>query len=478
MRTPNFIPVLFHNLAGYDAHLFIKTMGLTEGDVKCIPQNDEKYISFSKNVVVDDEGHTVELRFLDSMKFVANMGLDKLVSLLDKDQFKNLERHLGTNDLLKKKGVYPYEYMDDFSKLSETQLPPKEAFYSKLYDCDISEEDYDHAKKVWNEMGCKNMRDYHDLYLKTDVLLLADVMEYVRDLCQEHYGLDPLLNYTAPGLGWDAAMKLSRVRLELITDPDMYLMVEEGIRGGMSVITKRYAKANNKYMKNYDPNKESSYIIDLDRNSLYPEAMSEALPVSGFKWMTEKQLERWETICTSDNRGCLLEVDLEYPEKLHDLHNDYPLAPERLIPEGSKVAKLIPNLYDKEKYVLHYKNLQQYLDLGMKLKKIHRGIEFIEKPWLKGYVDLNVKLRSESTNEFGKTFFKVMMNAVFGKTMENVRNRVNVKLITRESQLQRLANKPNYDRFVIFHKNVIAVHMKKTHVKLNKPIAVGAAILE
>ena len=200
-------------------------------------------------------------------------------------------------------------------------------------------------------------------------------------------------------------MKTSKVKLEPITDPDMYNMIEKAIRGGINTITKRHAVANNKYMSNNDPDKELTYIPYLDANNLYGWAMSQPLPTHGFKWMTDRQLERWETICASDKRGCILEVDLEYPEELHDLHNDYPLAAERLVPEGSKVPKLVPNLHNKEKYVLHYKSLEQCLDLGMKLTKIHRGIEFQESPWIRDYINLNTELRTKSTSEFGKDFF-------------------------------------------------------------------------
>ena len=167
----------------------------------------------------------------------------------------------------------------------------------------------------------------------------------------------------------------------------MYLLVEHGIRGGISTITKRYGKANNKYMDNYNviPEKESVYLPYLDANNLYGWAMSEPMPVGGFAWMNAEEMQQWE------NHSCILEGDLEYPEELHDLHNEYPLAPERL--RINKVNKLIPNLNDKEKYIVHLKNLKLYLSLGLKLTKIHRGIKFIEEPWLAKYIQLNTDLR-------------------------------------------------------------------------------------
>ena len=167
------------------------------------------------------------------------------------------------------------------------------------------------------------------------------------------------------------------------------------------------------------PENPSKYLVYLDVNNLYGWAMSMPLPTKGFKWMTKEELQDWKGQC------CILEVDLEYPEELHDLHNEYPLTPERL--EINKVEKLIPNLNNKTSYVLHYKNLKLYESLGMKVTEIHRDIKFEESPWLKTYIDMNTNLRAKAKNEFEKDFFKLMNNAVFGKTMENIGKHVNIK---------------------------------------------------
>ena len=495
MRVPKFVPVLFHNLEGYDAHLFVKSLGLEEGDIKCIPKTDEKYISFSKNVpmetIVSDDGKKktvcLEMRFLDSFKFTLK-SLDSLVKTLGEDQFKTLtsqmipqipkettdgkRKHdrIKSLELLKRKGVFPYEYMTDFSKLSETSLPPKEAFYSQLNESGISDKDYDHAKKVWSTFNCKTMRDYHDLYLKTDILLLADVMTEFRKTCKKTYGLDALHYYTSPGLAWDAMLKYTEIELDLLSDSDMYLMIKKGIRGGVSSIMKRYSKANHKYLKDYNPNIPSQHIMYLDANNLYGWVMSKPQPHKNFKWMKEEELKNWES------KPCILEVDLKYPKELHDKHNEYPLAPERLL--VGKVEKLVPNLNDKTKYVLHHENLKFYLRQGLRLTKIHRGVTFEEKDFMKKYIDLNTNMRKKGTTDFEKDFYKLMNNSVFGKTMENVRNRVNVKLVTNKKDLNKLVKKPNYKRVSEFHENLVAVHMEKTSVKLCKPIYLGMSILD
>ena len=251
----------------------------------------------------------------------------------------------------------------------------------------------------------------------------------------------------------------------------MLLMVEKGIRGGVSMVSNRYGKANNKYMGDkFNSNEPSKYIQYLDANNLYGWAMSKSLPMHGFKWMKTSELETW------DLHSCILEVDLDYPKELHDLHNDYPLAPEQI--KVNKVEKLIPNLWNKKKYVIHYKNLKQYLNFGLKLTHIHRGIKFKESEWLKKYIALNTDLRTKAKNEFEKDFFKLMNNSVFGKTMENIRNRVNIKLVTDRKKAEKLAAKPNFKHCNIFDEDSIAIHMKKTSLTMDKPVYLGMNILD
>ncbi len=479
-RVPKFTPVYFHNLSGYDAHLFIKNLGVTKGKIGCIPNNKEKYISFTKEVevdkIVDKEGKekTIkrELRFLDSAKFM-NSSLANLVANLRDSDFVNTQRYFSKSELelLKRKGVYPYEWMDSLDKMNETQLPKIEAFYSSLTGKSITIEDYEHAQNVWKTFNMKTFGDYHDLYNKSDVLLLADVFENFRKVCMKNYELDPCWYYTAPGLAWDACLKLTKINLELLSDPDMLLMVESGLRGGISMISKRHAEANNKYMsEKFDPSKPTKYITYLDANNLYGWAMSKPLPVGNFKWMEEQEFAMWRNI------ACILEVDIEYPKELHDLHNEYPLAPERLTVGG--VEKLIPNLNNKTRYVVHSEALKQYESLGLKITKIHRGIKFEERAWLKEYIDLNTNLRAEAKSDFEKDFFKLMNNSVFGKTMENVRKRVDIHLVNSEKQATKLTSRPNFKHLTIFNEDLSAIEMKKTKILYNKPVYLGMSILD
>ena len=270
-----------------------------------------------------------ELRFIDSHRFM-KASLESLVSNLSKtpeafSTVRNFYANKNTFNLLMRKGVHPYEYMDSIEKLSQTELPPKSAFWSTLTGEMISDSDYEHARSVWNckQLCVKTLRDYTSLYNRLDVLQLCDVFENFRDVCKKNYDLDPAWYYSAPGLAWDALLKVTDIKLQLLTDPDMLLMFERGIRGGISTISNRYARANNIYMgEEYLKGETDRYITYLDANNLYGWAMSRAMPTHGFKWMTDKELADWKTTATAGGGGCILEVDLEYPTALHDLHND------------------------------------------------------------------------------------------------------------------------------------------------------------
>ena len=491
-RKPESVPVFFHNLTGYDSHLFIKKLGSSnkKETIECIPNNEEKYITFTKTIITgqytnkkgESKNKTFKIVFKDSLKFMSS-SLGVLVNNLPKNGFKNISKYYTPEEveLIKQKGFYPYEFMDTEEKFNDTKLPPREVFYSKLSGKGISEKNYKHACNVWNTFKMKTFKDYHKLYNETDVLLLADVFENFRNLCLKIYGLDPVYYYTAPGLAWDACLKMTNINLELLSDPNMLLMFEKGIRGGISIISNRYGEANNKYMGNrFNKNKLSKYLMYLDANNLYGSAMSEKLPIHSFKWLSSGEMEKLfnnRVVQIWEKTPCILEVDLEYPENLHDLHNDYPFCPERVECKNG-VEKLIPNLRNKTKYVIHYKNLIQCLKAGLKLKKIHRGIKFIESEWMKPYIEMNTNLRTKAKNNFEKDFFKLMNNSVFGKTMENIRNRVNVKLVNTEERLKKLSAEPNYKSCKIFNENLISVHMKKTSLTMNKPVYLGMCILD
>ena len=345
----------------------------------------------------------------------------------------------------------------------------------------IDDIDYKNGNNVFKRFELENLRDYHDLYVQSDTLLLAEVFEDFRDMYIKEYKLDPAHFLSLPGLAWQSCLKKTNVELELLTDYDMLLMVEEGIRGGICHSIHRYAKANNKYMKNYNNNEESSYIQYLDANNLYGWAMSKKSAVHGFRWLDSDKIneineEFIKNYNENDNKGYIFEVDVRYPKRLHDLHSDLPFLSERI--EINKCKKLISNLSNKKKYVIHVNSLKKALNHGFKLKKIHRVIEFNQKEWLKPYIDMNTELRKAAKNDFEKDLFKLMNNSVFGKTMENIRKHRDIKLVTTDKKRSKLVSEPNYHTINLISEDLSIIEMKKTKVKMNKPIYLGLSILE
>lgn len=472
------IPVVFHNGRSYDNNLFIRELVDTFDTVNIIPKSNDKYVS-----ITADKFH-----FIDSACHLTNT-LDGLVESLAKsgnDAFKLSKAKYGSNlsDFLRK-GVYPYEYMDSFKRFEETQLPSKSAFKSSLKG-DINNDDYKRAQYMFNKY-CSNMGEYHDIYLESDVFLLADVFENYRDLSMEYYKLDPAWFITLPSLSWASLLKKTGQTIDLFNDQqkDMLLMTEKGIRGGVSCIIKRYSEAN-----------EDTMIRYFDANNLYGFAMYQSLPTGDYKWDSPDDYtsESIRQIADDAPRGCMLEVDLHIPADKHELLRDYPPTPEHTLITNDMLSdhtktmkekleigddvtkKLIMSLRDKKNYVIHYRLLKHYLDLGVQITKINRVISFEQSTWMKPYIAFNSQKRAESTTAFQKDFFKLLNNSVYGKTIENVRKRSSVKIFAGKSPNLNKLN--NWTGHTIYSENLSSVSFEKTKQRMDKPIIVGQAILD
>ncbi|XP_037823480.1 uncharacterized protein LOC119611843 [Lucilia sericata] len=375
-KLPSFIPVIFHNFSAYDCHLFVKELNnIDDGPINIIPLNKELYISLSKTIN-SDNGRNIEIRFLDSYRFMTS-NLDNLVKNLTQDELKVVKEFHSDDkskfNLLIRKGVFPYTYLNSVEKLQEPCLPTIDEFFNKLTESECSIEDYAHAQKVWNTFECKTLEDYLMLYLRSDVLLLADVFENFRLVCKNIYNLDPCHYYTAPGLSWDAMLKITNIKLDLLTDIEMINFLQKGIRGGIVQCSQRHSVANNKYLSDYNDKLPSKYLTYLDANNLYGWAMSQSLPECDFEWIEDIRNFSLESIPIDSDTGYILEVDLIYPIEIHDSHNNLPFCCENKAPPSSKEKKLIVDLNNKYQYVIYYKNLQQCLNHGLKLNKIHKS---------------------------------------------------------------------------------------------------------
>ena len=312
--------------------------------------------------------------------------------------------------------------------------------------------------------------------------------------------MDCLNFFTLPGLAWSLALKYTGVELELLTSPEEYLMLEGSVRGGISTVSCRKGNANNSQLEDRPLNSSlpNKFLTYIDANNLYGFAMSQSLPVGDFKFLTDGELDdflqRLNDIADDGEIGYVVECDLHYPHDLHDRHNAYPMAPEHLLITDLMLSpyvtksfpdikwapskKLVPNLYDKTKYVVHYRNLKLYVKHGLVITKIHRVLSFRQKPWLKTWIDYCTLGRRMATSEFQSDNFKLNAKACFGKSLQNVRDYKNIRLIADPKRLKTAVSKYSFKCAEIISPDLTLVQMQKQMVKLNQPIYTGFAILE
>ena len=489
-KTLNFTPLFAHNLANYDLHhVVLALQSLNDKNtISVVPSTSEKFISLQIGVHMkrtqNKKGVWTSqyeyIRLLDSFKFM-NASLDKLVQNLPSDQFTLLEQNFQawpttSVNLLKQKGSFPYCFVDSFEKLQEAQLLPLEKWTNSLqqYDVTVSEDEYKRALEVFSLFKCQNIGDYYSLYLTTDVFLLAAVVLCFRKVCYDTYGLDCCQYYTASNLSGDAMLKICNPQLHLLTEKEHLDMVESLVRGGVSsVYSKRLCRANNKFFSDYKPTNISSFIIMIDANNLYGGIMEKfCLPLHDFEmfdkseWTDEEAQEILRRILNTpddDEVGYIVEVDFSYPDSLHELHSDFPLArtkdaidecwlseyqssllADMQIKKPPQVKKLIQTLFDKQNYTLHYQTLKLYVELGLVLTKLHRVLSFKQQKWLAPYVQLNTEKRKQAKNKFEEDFFKLMVNSSFGKTCEGKQNRMKVRITRTEEETLKWTDKPEY----------------------------------
>ena len=476
------LTIACHCSMKYDAHLLVTEIAElarknpTYG-FKTIPKNREN------NLVI----YYGPFIFIDSYQFLQS-SLGSLAETMT--NFPLVKEQMGEKNyqLFTRKGVFCYDYIDSPEKLQEDRLPEQSEFYDSLAKKSITDKEYQHAQRVWDTMGCETLLDYTRIYLETDVLILADCFEQFRTTTMQNFGLDPSKFLSTPHLGFNSMLKYTGVKLGLLQDQEMVDMVKGGIRGGVSVITKRYAQAT-----------ESSQIVYLDCSNLYGFALSKPLPVDDFRWMTNDEINSFDvTKLTIDSkRGYMLECDLGYPSDLHEKHNDLPLAPEKIVvnPEDwspyslaaaktsgvrarKGTCKLVSHLGPRRHYVLHYLNLKFYLEQGMVLEKIHRGLSFTQSKWMKPFIDFTTEQRKLAKSVFHSNFWKLISNSAYGKLLQDPSKYNNLQMVSQPFICRELVSKPTFKRIVIYNKRFVGIENKREFVLLNKPIIAGFAVLE
>lgn len=497
------IPVFSHNLIGYDSHFIFEYLGEW---IKDQEKPNIKVVSKGGGV---DTFMTFIIRgtaFRDSYQLNPT-SLDSWIRTLD--HRPEMERILGNDELVLQKGVYPYEYFDSFSKFDETEHPTREEFHSTIKG-GITEKDYGRSLDIRKKFGLHTMGEYHDLYLLADGLGLADCLMAKRRFCMKTDGLDPANYISASQLSYGKLMKSVWDRPELLTEEEMYTFFEKAKRGGINGGGRyRHVKANHKYMgEEYDPNKESVWLVPVDCNALYPTAAKMKMPHSDFRWESPEAAplflnkELYRTHCKPNGWGAELEVDIEFPKEVHDYLADYPLCPNHeevemspymekikeevkknmAVPRSSKSKKLVCTLKPKSNYVVHHKLLRLYIRLGAVVTKVHRMVTFKEKAWVKPYMEKTLHNRREAKTKAEQDNYKLDANSVAGKFLQDTRKYTNIYFDSYAKQMhlidRRRANPLFIDDEAIADGNINVTVMKKAKAKLNSIIATGTAILD
>ena len=453
------VSVVFHNLRGYDMHHILKyaISKFKKWTISCIPQTMEKYIS----LIVHFKKMTV--RFIDSLMFLPASLANLTANLTEKP----ITSTVFDTDLMDGKGIFPFNHGTSLIALTSIEeLPP-------IWE-NVSEAQYQKALLVWRHYECKNLLDYMLIYMKLDVYLLADVFETFRTKSLDEDGLEPLAFFSIPGMSYASAMKRLEKPVELIQDPEMYKFFEGGIRGGITFVNKHHVVADN-----------NTELLYVDVNNLYGWALSQKLPCGNFKWIYEESLlnvylDKCKSNITFNDEDVAftLEVDLFIPDEIQDMLDDLPVAPLSECPPGTKVKKLLLTHEPKQNYVVHCRLLQIWLTLGVQVTKVHRVVTYDQRTIFKDYIDMNTEKRAQSTNAFHKDFYKYKNNSLYGKMVENLKKRLNIRFAINSKRLMTYTSKPQFRRSMKIDDDLIALLLAKDRIVLDRPSYIGQTVLD
>lgn len=501
-REQKTIPIFMHNFCSYDSAFLCQ--GLSNSDIvakirriSAIPLNTEKFKTMRINCY----------SFLDSLAFLNNSLANLVTELKDSnhnfpllDKFSYLGKQPNCDkELLVRKSVYPYDWSTSIEKLTRVkEFPPKEAFFNVLTETNISDLDYEHGMKMYSAFECRDFLDYCEVYCLLDVFLLAETVCAFRQQMHRDFGLDMSHYMSSPAFSFDVMLKESGVKLDLISDPEMLLLIESGLRGGVSFVGTRHVKL----AENFDPNVTPECLLYIDICNLYGKCMSDmSLPTSNFRWLSSVEMRAidWSKQDRCQNVGYIVECDLSIPVHLHKKFAAMPLAQEKYKVDVSELSdysaecqrvisgdgknrpsaeKLCGTFHPKKNFVVHYVNLKHFLAQGMILDKIHRVISFTQSPFLSKYLKIMSEKRRNADSDFKRAIIKLLINSIYGKLIECVRRYQDVKFVTKPKWLNRYLTDPCYTNHKILGENCVVFYRKKKSVVLDKAYAAGFSILE
>ena len=500
------LPIFFHNGRRFDSHLILRALNSTDEDITVLPHNVEQFISFTYGKCEVKDSIQFLMKSLDKIAKTLPLN-DQYINSLLEDALHGLPNKDQLRPFIKEKGKFPFAELTSVKKLlSVKDIFPITSFDNDLEGSVCTVEEYKKIERIWALTG-NSFKNYHNFYLQKDVALLAASFQNFRRKFIGYYNLDPAHYFSLPGYTFDCALKFTNVCLDLITDSKVYLNIERSLRGGLSFVGKRHAKANNPYMMNYNPALEHSYLLYFDAVNLYGYGMCEPLPIGHITLLdsTSNQedffyLRRVSNILSLNPHGskCYFYViDGHTPNDLHDYFSDFPLFPEKkeMGPDDfsdyqqkmySKKElrageRLLSTLEPKTNYVVHFRMLQFGIRHGFVVDNVSAIMMCDQRPWLKSYVERNNRFRTEASarnDEFEVGVMKDMNNHFYGKCSEQVRNRSNVSLKVEDQETRKLISKPTFKRSLILNEDLTIIESTIKNITLNKPIYISAAVLD
>jgi hypothetical protein len=465
VRRKKRIPVLTHCLGSYDGHYLVRMFASRNFKIKLIPHNIERYISFSIFL------NGIEISFNDSY-LIFHDKLDTVLSSLPHDQFFETKKIFPkeSHELIMSKLPYPYSFLSGPESLDCTEYPDRKHFKNDLTDEDISIQNYEKGKKLWNILKCTNFGEFTFNYCKADCVQLSDGILYLRKILYESFGIELTSFYTLPQVAITCMLKLSKVEIQVF-DESMQLaydMVQRSLFGGLVSCNTRFTEAT-----------ETRHIHFIDANGLYVHTSFEnKLPISDYE-LVPIDSKDWSIASTSGEYGYMIECDIFFPDSVHDELDQLVPAFERKIPPGAKSPRLVSDFAPKKNYVLSLQHYQLLLRLGVRITKLWHVLRFKQAFYMREFIQIVTQWRKEAKNVFTSNLFKSIAVSVHGKIAEKIIDRKKIEIVTDPKRLDKLVRKGNFkDRHIYNYEkfSMTMVEMSQTIVKMNRPIIVSAMI--